>query len=172
MKKQLLLILLPIFSLSSACTQSGSSIKTGNKLSGTLKDVATGLTARYEVIQPGEVYLVMNDEVLNHTDIPIGESFSIMNKDVKGLKVKDGKISIGCSLTIADSAGNKLLDEADLFAGGGLFNEADASLLRCTVNTGEPMQWEEHYTVTAVFWDKYGDGKIENVVVIRAIDIP
>lgn len=137
-----------------------------------MKDVATGLTARYEDIQPGEVYLVMNDEVLNHTDIPIGESFSIMNKDVKGLKVKDGKISIGCSLTIADSAGNKLLDEADLFAGGGLFNEADASLLRCTVNTGEPMQWEEHYTVTATFWDKYGDGKIENVVVIRAIDIP
>jgi hypothetical protein len=158
--------------LLASCTQNSSSTRVGNKLTGVLKDATTGLTARYEHIEPDEVFMVMNGERLNHTDIPIGESFTIMNKNVKGLKVKDGKISLGCSLVITDSAANKLMDEADLFAGGGLFNEEDAALLKCMVNTGEPMQWEQHYTIVATFWDKYGDGRIENKVTIRSIDIP
>jgi hypothetical protein len=40
------------------------------------------------------------------------------------------------------------------------------------VSTGKPMQWEEKYDVAVTFWDKFGDGKIENKVTIRSIDIP
>ena len=139
---------------------------------GVKKDLTTGLTSSYSNMEPEKVLLVMNDEVLNHTDIPLGESFLLINEKVKGMKVKEGKVSVGCSLKITDKKGNILLQEKDLFAGHDLFNEKDASYLKCTVSTGKPMEWEEKYDVAVVFWDKYGDGKIENNVSIRCIDIP
>lgn len=142
------------------------------QVTGIKKDLSTGLTSNYKNMEPEEVQLVMNDEVLNHTDVPIGEKFLIINKNVKGLAVRDGKVSVGCSLTISDQAGNKILDAADLFVGKDVFDKNDASNLKCTVTTGAPMEWEEKYDVVASFWDKYGDGKIVNKVTIRMIDIP
>ena len=139
---------------------------------GIKKDFNTGLTASYKGIEPGEVHLVMNEEVLNHTDIPIGESFWLVNKNVKGLTVKEGNISVGCSLVITDKSGKKLLEAADLFSGKDVFAKENANYLKCIVNTGKPMEWEEKYKVVATFWDKYGTGKIVNTVTIRAIDIP
>lgn len=139
---------------------------------GIKKDLTTGLTAKYNTLEPGKVLLVMNDEVLNHTDIPLGESFILVNDNVKGLIEKDGKVSVGCSLVIKDKNGKDLLHEADLLKGeAGVFNK-DITYLKCTVSTGEPMQWEETYAVNVTFWDKNGNGKIENTVNIRAIDMP
>ena len=139
---------------------------------GVIKDFTTGLTASYKNIEPEEVFLVMNDEKLGHNDIPIGESFMLINRNVKGLVEKDGKVSVGCSLVMMDKNGKKLLDEADLFKGKDLMNKNEVNFLRATINTGEPMEWEEKYTVLVTFWDKFGTGKIENKVTIRAIDIP
>jgi hypothetical protein len=139
---------------------------------GIKKDFNTGITSTYTNMEPGKIMLVMNDEVLNHTDIPLGESFLLVNDNIKGMKVKDGKVSVGCSLSITDDKGNALLQEKDLFAGNDLFNEKDARMLKCTVNTGAPMKWEEKYNVAVTFWDKYGEGKIENKFAIRCIDIP
>jgi len=45
-------------------------------------------------------------------------------------------------------------------------------MLKCTVSTGESMKWEEKYNVAVNFWDKNGNGKIENKVTIRMIDLP
>ncbi len=139
---------------------------------GIKKDFNTGVTSSYNNMEPGKVMLVMNDEVLNHTDIPLGESFLLVNDNIKGMTVKDGKVSVGCSLSITDDKGNAVLQEKDLFAGNDLFNEKDARMLKCTVNTGAPMKWEEKYSVAVTFWDKYGEGKIENKFAIRCIDIP
>lgn len=139
---------------------------------GIKKDFNTGLSSSYTGMEPEKAFLVMNDEVLNHTDIPLGESFLLINDNVQGMQVKDGKVSIGCSLKITDKAGKVILDEKDLFAGHDQFAEKDAKMLKCTVNTGEPMQWEEKYDVAVVFWDKNDKGKIENNFTIRCIDIP
>jgi hypothetical protein len=139
---------------------------------GIKKDLTTGLTAKYSNLEPEKVMLVMNDEVLNHTDIPLGESFMLVNDNVKGLKEKDGKVSVGCSLVIKDKNGKELLNEPDLLKGdAGVFSK-DVTYLKCTVSTGKPMEWEETYAVNVTFWDKNGTGKIENTVNIRAIDIP
>jgi hypothetical protein len=43
----------------------------------------------------------MNNEVLNHTDIPVGESFILANDNIKGTVVENGKVSVGCSLQIS-----------------------------------------------------------------------
>lgn len=141
-------------------------------VSGITKDLSTGLTTQYTGIKPSKTILVMNDEVLNHNDIPIGESFQLINDGVTGLVEKDGKVSVGCSLRITDKNGKVLLEQDDLFNRKDTFRVDEARMLRCTVSTGDPMEWEEMYDVKVVFWDKFGNGKIENTVKIRAIDLP
>ena len=139
---------------------------------GIKKDFNTGLSASYSGMEPEKVMLVMNNEVLNHNDIPLGESFLLVNDGIKGLQAKNGKVKVGCSLSITDLQGKVLLNEKDLFAGHDEFEEKDAKMLKCTVSTGEPMKWEEKYNVALAFWDKNGSGKIENRVTIRSIDMP
>lgn len=139
---------------------------------GIKKDLTTGLSSTYKNMEPEKVFLVMNGEALNHNDIPLGEKFFVINENVKGLKEKDGKVSIGCALKITDKKGTVLLNEPDLFKGDDIFKKEDATMLRCTVITGSPMEWEEKYDVQVKFWDKYGEGNIENKVTIRAIHGP
>jgi hypothetical protein len=157
-----LLIMVAVISVCSAQT-----LRTGM-----VKDAGTGLTASYKNLKPGKVLLLMNNEILHHTDIPLGESFLLVNKGIKGFTVKNGKVSAGCALTIKNKAGKIMLQSNDLFKGNDTFNKDSIDFLRCTVYTGEPMKWEEKYDVTVIFWDKYGSGKIENKVTIRCIDIP
>ena len=114
----------------------------------------------------------MNNEVLNHTDIPLGESFLLVNENVTGMEVKDGKVSAGCWLRISEENGQILSEEKDLFAGNDIFKKDEATRLKCTINTGKPMEWEKKYKVQVVFWDKYGNGKITNECTIMSIDIP
>jgi hypothetical protein len=139
---------------------------------GIKKDLNTGLSCSYAVMEPASAMLVMNNEVINHTDIPLGESFILVNDGVKGMQVKNGKVVVGCALKISDQHGKLLLEEKDIFAGHDTFDEKDAKMLKCTVNTGQPMKWEEKYNVAVIFWDKNSKGKIENNVTIRCIDIP
>jgi hypothetical protein len=47
---------------------------------GIKKDLNTGLTASYSNMEPEKVLLVMNDEVINHTDIPLGERRQSINR--------------------------------------------------------------------------------------------
>ena len=143
-----------------------------HKLAGVKKDLATGLVTSYKEIEPAKAMLVMNDEVINHTDIPIGEKFIVINDGVNGLVIKNDKVKVGCYLQIADKSGNILLEEKDLFAGNDEFSPEDTRMLRCTVTTGEPMKWEENYNVLVSFWDKQGKGRIDNTVTIKIIDLP
>ena len=154
-----------LFILLASCN--GPAINVGIK-----KDFNTGLSASFTGMEPEKVLLVMNNEVLNHADIPLGESFLLVNDGITGLRVKNGKVKVGCALSITDQKGTVLLNEKDLFEGHDEFAEKDARMLKCTVSTGKPMQWEERYTVAVTFWDKNGTGEIENAVTIRSIDLP
>lgn len=136
------------------------------------KDLNTGMVTSYENLEPASTLLVMNNEVLNHTDIPLGENFILINDDVKGLVEKDGKVSAGCKLVITDKNGKNVLTEPDLFKGEDVFLKEKAKCLKCTISTGKPMDWDENYDVAVTFWDKFGDGKIENKFKVRMIDIP
>ena len=145
---------------------------TGSLNVGIKKDFSTGLVSDYKNMEPEKVMLVMNDEVLNHTDIPVGESFILANDNIKGMVVGNGKVAVGCSLQIADTSGKIIFDEKDLFREGGIYNEKEAKLLKCTVSTGVPMEAEEYYDVVVKFWDKKGKGFINNKVRIHMIDMP
>jgi hypothetical protein len=88
------------------------------------------------------------------------------------LVVKEGKISIGCSLLITDKKGKKVLFEADLFKDNAVMDKDNAKELRCTISTGSPMDWQQEYNIVVTFWDKYGKGKLENKLDILIEDIP
>jgi hypothetical protein len=143
-----------------------------HKVAGIKKDLATGLTTTYKGMEPAKAFMIMNDEVINHTDIPLGEQFLVINDGINGLVIKNGKVKVGCYLKIADNSGVILLEEKDLFAANDDFPEKEARMLKCTVSTGKPMKWEEDYYVTVSFWDKQGSGRIDNTVTIKTIDIP
>ena len=65
--------------------------------------------------------------------------------------MKDGKVSVGCSLVITDESGKTLMNEPDLFKGNDLFDKDKARYLRCAVSTGEPMETDAYYFVRARF---------------------
>jgi hypothetical protein len=147
-----------------ACTASVSK--------GVKKDFTTGLTTSFTRMQPQKALLVMNGEELHHTDIPVGESFILMNDGIEGQVTNNGTVRLGCSLTIAYKSGAVLFKDNDLFLEKDMFREEEAKLLKCTIHTGAPMQSGEQYDVTVVFWDKYGKGSIENKFTINMIDMP
>ncbi|PZR29612.1 MAG: hypothetical protein DI535_02565 [Citrobacter freundii] len=141
-------------------------------LKGFTVDGSTGLSVRYDGMSTADSRMVMNGEVLNHTDIPLGEKFTIINDGIKGLTVKGQKVSVGCSLMITDTTGKTILSEPDLFAKHEDFSKDSVQYLQCKVDTGAPMEWDELYIVKVIFWDKNGKGRIENSVRIRIIDEP
>jgi hypothetical protein len=152
----LLVILLLCFA---ACKQSFA-------VKGVMKDLTTGVKVSYSNMQPEEVVLVMNGEEIHHTDIPLGEQFTLINKNVKGLVQKNGRVSVGAALTITDTGGAVLLNEPDLFKNKESFEASDAQYLKCIISTGKPMKWDERYKVQVQFWDKWGSGKINNELTI------
>ena len=141
-------------------------------LTGVKKDSRSGLVTTYQLLEPSSIEMIMNDEVIRHGDIPLGEKFIIRNKNVKGFTVKNGKVSVGCALLITDEKGKKVLEMADLFKGKDVFKPEDMNNLKCTISTGSPMDWEKMYTVQVTYWDKYGKGRLVNKIRIRMIDIP
>lgn len=143
----------------------------GQPLAGISKDLNTGIVTTYSKIKPENTVIVMNEEKLGHTHIPLGEKFVVINEEVKGLVVKNEKVSIGCSLLITDNNEMELLNVADLFKNDeGIYDRKDAEFLKCTVSTGKPMDSGKEYNVKIKFWDKYGGGTIENKLSIKIID--
>ena len=139
---------------------------------GIRKNLNTGMVTKYNAIVPGESRIIMNGETLNHNQVPLGEKFVVLKENIKGLIVKNGKVSVGCSLVITDKKGNKMLAESDLFKSNDVFDADSIKYLRCTVSTGKPMDWDEQYLVNVTFWDKYGSGTIKNELPILIIDVP
>lgn len=139
---------------------------------GIIKNATNGITTTYKNIIPEEVVAMMNDEIINHNQIPLGESFQVINKKIDGLTIKNDRVNVGCQLTIRDKQGDILLNIADMFENTGMLHKDSADFLRCTINTGEPMKWMEHYDVEIRYWDKFGDGELVNTMDIEMIDEP
>ncbi|MDF2187297.1 hypothetical protein [Paraflavitalea sp. CAU 1676] len=139
---------------------------------GMKKDLSNGITTSWKNMEPKDVVRIMNGEKVSHNQVVLGESFAVVNQGVKGLVVKEGKVSVGCSLKIIDSTGKTLLTEPDLFKGNDVWDKEKATDLKCTVNTGKPMDWQQEYQIVVTFWDKYGKGKLENRLTAYIEDIP
>jgi hypothetical protein len=139
---------------------------------GVLTDASIGMNTQYKNLEPANLRLVMNQAEIHHTDIPLGETVQLQAEQVQGFVLKNGQATIGCSLTITDEQGRILMQEPDLFAGHEQYSATDAQLLRCSISTGAPMQYDQTYTAAVRFWDKQGDGTIQTTFPIHIIDLP
>jgi len=139
---------------------------------GMMKDGGNGITTTYTNMQPTRVLRIMNGEVVSHNQVVLGDKFAVVNQDVKGMVVKEGKISVGCSLLITDKKGKKLLFEPDLFKDNEIMDKDKTKELRCIISTGKPMDWQQEYDIVVTFWDKFGKGKLENKLNVLIEDIP
>jgi hypothetical protein len=139
---------------------------------GIIKNTTNGVVTTYSSIKPEGAILIMNDEELNHNQIPLGEEFILINHGVSGFTEVDHRVSVGGELTIRSKAGDVLLHMEDMYKQNSSFHKDSIGLLRCYVSTGRPMNYDEKYDVNVRFWDKLGDGEIINHLEIEIIDLP
>ncbi len=143
--------------LLTSCDGKGVSFSSGVK-----KDFSTGASTRYEGFDLEDVSLVDgNNEVMNSSEIPLNSTFSIVYNGITGYTVENEKVFPGLSLQVTDSAGQAVLNEADLFAN---YTEGvsaqDASVLTGTVTVGDPMKAGKNYHCTMRIFDKKGKAEI------------
>ena len=132
---------------------------------GVKKDLGTGLTASYNGFTLNDIYVVMDGKKASSNKIPMGKKIYVEAAGVDFYEVVDGKVFPGCSIILTDKAGKELINLPDAFAD---MNEGldakDASMLDASLNTGEPMQVGETYTLKVRFYDKK---KKENEIVAQ-----
>ena len=139
---------------------------------GIINNVTNGVTTSYKNLKPEEVLKVMNDEVVEHNQVILGEELEVITNKVTGFTEREGRVSVGGELKVTDYTGKVLLHIDDLFEPGRTFHHDSISFLRCTVSTGSPMKYNETYDVEIRYWDKSGDGEIVNEFTMEIIDIP
>lgn len=148
MKKAVLFIVgVQVVMLLSAC----------NFSKGVKKDLSTGLTTSYNGLSIEDVYLAEDEESnkVSTNTLALGSKILIVVTGVGNYTLKDGKVFPGCTIILKDSAGKEILNLPDAFADqkDGL-PEKEASTLKATLTTGDPMVVGQKYHFSAVFFDK------------------
>jgi hypothetical protein len=131
---------------------------------GVKKDLRTGLSTSYNGFSVEDVYMVMNDETvkMNNNTVALGSRIQVVVTGVENFTEENGKVFPGCTIVLTDTQGKELLNLPDAFsdAAAGL-NREEATTLRATVTTGDPMQKGATYHLQCRFFDKKnGENKI------------
>ncbi|MBS1486134.1 MAG: hypothetical protein JST43_00990 [Bacteroidetes bacterium] len=122
---------------------------------GVKKDLTTGLTTSYNGFAIEEVLLVDSaDQNLKTMQVPLASRFSVVLQGITNYQLKDDKAFPGLSMSVTDSKGNAIINEADLFASSEGYSAKDASVLRATVTVGSPMQSGQTYHCKVRVFDK------------------
>ena len=132
---------------------------------GVKKDLNTGLAVSYNGFAVEDAYLAQNDETNKMSDnkLALGSRVHVVLTGVDNYAETDGKVFPGCTIILTDQSGKELLNLPDAFsdASGGL-NKAEATTLRATITTGDPMQAGATYHLKCRFYDKK---KAENEII-------
>jgi hypothetical protein len=122
---------------------------------GVKKDLTTGLSTSYNGFAIEDIYLTVDDNKLSSNKIAMGKVVNIIADGVDNYTIKDGKVFPGCTIILTDKAGKEILKVEDAFAdmSAGI-DQAKASLLTATLNTGNPMIVGETYHLKTRFFDK------------------
>lgn len=130
---------------------------------GTNKDLLSGLTLSNNGLSYSEGYLSMDNQKLSSNKFPMDKVIYLFFDGVEGFQETEGKVFLGASLVVTDASGNKILEEADLFAS---YNESgvsveDAKKISLNLKIGNPMKVGAKYVWKSKIWDKKGKGVIE-----------
>ncbi|UCH14365.1 MAG: hypothetical protein JSV22_14860 [Bacteroidales bacterium] len=138
---------------------------------GVNKDLLTGLSYSYKGLSLEDAYLSVDNEEIKTNEIEYGKKVNIVLTGVKGYDLDDGKVDIGCKITVSDNEGNALISADDAFAAsheGGLTPD-QAEMLNTSLTIGKPLAINNEYKWETLFWDKNGKGTISTEITIKVI---
>jgi hypothetical protein len=110
--------------------------------SAVLLDNDTELQTSIQGFSVEHVYIVDGDDKkISNREIALSTRFSIVYEGVKNYTLKNGKAFPDLSIRVIDNDQKTVISEGDLLASyeDGL-SEKDASVLRATITTGDPMK--------------------------------
>ncbi|MBU0486701.1 MAG: hypothetical protein KKA07_05540 [Bacteroidetes bacterium] len=128
---------------------------------GVKKDLITGMNFKYEGLSVVDVYPTQDNERMNSNEAEYGRKLYIQLRDVGNLTEKDGLANIGCAIEITDTAGNKILESADIFEGSKAKKASELSALFINLDVIDPLVVGQKYLWKANFFDKNGKGHID-----------
>jgi hypothetical protein len=133
-----------------------------NFSAGTNKDLMTGLSFNYYGFGVENVLLVGPDNTaMTNNEVGLNTQVAVVAQGITNYTLKDDKAFPGLMLSVTDSKGGAIINEADLFANTEGYSATDASALRGTITVADPMKSGETYHVMMKVWDK---NKIENEI--------
>jgi hypothetical protein len=128
-----------------------------NLSKGVKKDLNTGLTTSYNGFAVEDVFLTQGEDgvKLSSNKVALGTRVNVMATGVENFAETNGMVFPGCTIILTDKAGKELLNLPDAFSdmSNGLKKE-EATTLRATLTTGEPMTAGETYHLKCRFYDK------------------
>lgn len=121
-------------------------------------------THKENILSFSKCIAIQWEDTLKNNYVPFDSTVEMQFIGCSGFKLYDGKAFVGASMTLADSIGNILFQNEDLFLDYDTIG-FEPSLVKERVGiflvTGHPMKKGGTYKWTAKIWDKKGNGKIE-----------
>ncbi|OQY96878.1 MAG: hypothetical protein B6D37_01020 [Sphingobacteriales bacterium UTBCD1] len=122
---------------------------------GVKKDLNTGLSATYNGFEVDDIYLSDgNGTRLSNNKVTLGIPVKIVASGVKNFRLKEQNAYPGCTIILTDKNKKELLNLPDAFEGQEGLAATQATELKATLNTGEPMVAGETYHLYVRFYDK------------------
>ncbi len=104
-----------------------------NFSAGTKKDLNSGLSFSYNGFSVDEVLLVGPDNAaMSNNEVQLSTQIAIVVQGLANYELKDNKAFPGLMLSVTDTQGSAIINEADLFAESEGYPAADAAILRGT----------------------------------------
>ncbi len=117
--------------------------------------LSNGLSFKYSGFDVKSVILVDSaGKIMEDNKVGLNSQVSVVALGMGHFELKEGKAFPGMMLSVTDKAGLALIDEADLFAGGGGYPPANTAQLRGDITVAQPMRTGETYHVKIHIWDK------------------
>lgn len=122
---------------------------------GVKKDLNTGLSAAYNGFTVDDIYLTDGDGGrLGSNKVTLGVPVKLVAAGVRNYRLKEQKAYPGCTIVLTDKNKKELLNLPDAFAGQAGSDASQATELKATLNTGDPMTAGESYHLYVRFYDK------------------
>jgi len=133
---------------------------------GVKTDLVTGFKTSNNGLSYEKAILSSDSSVIESNNFEPGSIVKMHFIGVEGFVLKDGKVNVGASIFVTDSAGNKLEDNPDLFEAytvDGISPE-NVKSIDLYIPISEKYKTGESYFWQSKIWDKNGKGVINGEI--------
>ena len=131
---------------------------------GVKKNLATGLYYSHNGFKGNNVVAYNGyNERLQDNKLPENSILMLYFDNIENFTVVDGKVSIGCELTVTDPDGNTMLHYDDLYKDLKAVSLEDAKYSHVRVTLAKPIVAGKTYTVKSKLFDKKNEKNYVNV---------